>query len=358
MFQMYKALEDGKPFLGRRTRKVKWAYISGDRPEASVRETMANMGVDFKVFSLVDRALIDANLVSIIIPQLTRFYGYRPNFIYIDGFSALSPDGKFNDYRNVAMWLGELQRYCSSKGVTILGACHTTKTKEGAKFLNPRQRIAGSIAWAGYSETIVLVEPFDEEAKGSQRMISLLPRNHTQEFLTLQFNDQGFLEDPPEAKEREKEASAAEKAIPTILTLVPGSTLDYRACMEAVMAAGHSRSTWDRWLARQVEDGKLIHPKKGIYVVASVNSGDEVPTTSGNQTDSSDHHKGREEETPEAEQRREDAPEPQEEGQPEDEDFVFSQGRGWEVQEPEIYVSLSDWDSESGEITGDYRYNI
>ena len=87
------------------------------------------LGIDFPVFSLVDKNLVGGDLVNIILPQLTKHYGYKPDFIFIDGFSAMPPEGKFNDYLNVAVWLAGLQRYCTSKGVTILGACHTTKTK-------------------------------------------------------------------------------------------------------------------------------------------------------------------------------------------------------------------------------------
>ena len=263
MFQMQQSLTTGVQFLGRKVnRTVRWAYVSGDRTAESVGETQARCGVAFPVFSLVDENLIGEDLCGKIIPRLTHVYGYRPDFVYVDGFTSLVPEGKFNDYKTVARWLGGIQRYCKMKKIVVMGACHTTKTKEGEKFLNPRQRIAGSVAWAGFSETVMIIEPPDDHREDHLRVLSLLPRNQASEHIRLRFNQGGILV-MDESEERR------DMAADFILSemLVPGGSIEYQVLLSAAGAKGVSRTSLDRWLRGLVESGGLVREKKGVYNV-------------------------------------------------------------------------------------------
>lgn len=265
-FQMLHALTTGADFLGRRTIPVKLAYVSGDRATASVKETQERCGVDFPVFSLVDENLVGEDLATKIIPRLTAVYGYRPNFIYVDGFTSLVPGGFLNNYAIVARWLAALQRYCWRMQITLVGACHTTKTKEGEKFLNPRQRIAGSVAWAGFSESVIIIEPVEDDPKGDKRIVHLLPRNHQGENMILKFNTEGKLEMPEKILHQE---SVAEFVLEGLLEAYPiGTQVIYAKLKEAAMNRGIAQRTFDRWLASWVEQGKLVRQKKGMYVIS------------------------------------------------------------------------------------------
>src|SRR4030095_5534108 len=59
---------------------------------------------------------------------------------------------------------------------------------------NPRQRIAGSVAWAAYSETILLLEPIKpENSNDHRRTLWVLPRNAAEFTMDYTFNDKGQL---------------------------------------------------------------------------------------------------------------------------------------------------------------------
>ncbi len=269
-FQLYKALSTlGGEWLGRKTVPAAWAYISGDRATNSVHITQRRLGVDFKVFSLVDHGMVGSDLIGDVMPMLTKFYGYRPNFIYIDGFTGMCPQAKINDYGTVSQWLAKLQMFCQRKNITILGAVHATKTKEGERYTNPRQRVAGSVAWAGYSETIVIVEPPDGDKDDGHRSILLLPRNSVSDNVTMEFNQVGNLE----VSNLSNDARGAEHfVLGNVLAgmdFKPGEEFYYLRLWTKAKEKGVNRRTFDRWLAKKVELGEFKRVKKGIYVRAT-----------------------------------------------------------------------------------------
>ena len=264
-FQMLSALATGEPFLGRWTRKVTVAYVSGDRPAESVLETQDRCGVSFPIFSAVDENLVGEDLLSKIFPRLTAVCGgVRPDVIYIDGFTAFVPGGFLNNYAVVAKWLASLQRWARKMKVTIIGACHATKTKEGEKFTNPRQRIAGSVAWAGFSETVLIIEPLDDEKDKAKRVVHILPRNHAEETMFLKFNTEGRLVLPEKVVHAEKLTAFIMDGLLDKFKL--GETVLYAKYRDEALAKGVSLRTYNRWLAKAVEEGKLVKTGKGVYV--------------------------------------------------------------------------------------------
>jgi len=265
MFQMFDAMAKGEPFLGRQTTPVKLAYISADRSTKAVRESMQRVGVDLPVFSLVDEAMVDADLIDAIIPRLTTCCGYRPDFIYIDGFTVMVPGGHMNNYVIVAKWLARLARYCERMKITILGACHTTKTKEGEKFLNPRQRIAGSIAWAGFSETIIIIEPPDDAKSDATRLVSLLPRNFAAEHLTLTFSSEGRLVAPAKIQHQDEAANFLMDSVMEAFS--EGEEVTFQQLWNLGEKKSMNKRTFERWITKYVGCGKLIKQSKGVYVI-------------------------------------------------------------------------------------------
>jgi hypothetical protein len=264
-FQMLSSMITGEPFLGRWTRKVKVAYVSGDRPAESVLETQDRCGVSFPVFSAVDENLVGEDLLSKIFPRLTAICGgERPDVIYIDGFTAFVPGGFLNNYAIVAKWLASLQRYARKMRVTIIGACHATKTKEGEKFTNPRQRIAGSVAWAGFSETVLIIEPLDGEPDKAKRVVHILPRNHAEEMMFLKFNAEGRLVIPDKVAHQETATAFLMDGLLERVKL--GDTVLYAKYRDDALAKGVTLRTFNRQLAKYVESGKLVKTGKGTYV--------------------------------------------------------------------------------------------
>ena len=264
-FQMLEAMRTGEPFLGRWTRQVNVAYVSGDRPAESVLETQDRCLVSFPVFSAVDENLVGEDLLTKIFPRLTAICGgVRPDVIYIDGFTAFVPGGFLNNYAIVAKWLASLQRWARKMKVTIIGACHATKTKEGEKFTNPRQRIAGSVAWAGFSETVIIIEPLDDDKDKAKRIVHILPRNHAEEQMILKFNEQGQLTLPEKVVRAESVTAFIMDGLLEKFKL--GDTVLYSKYRDEALAKGVSIRTFNRWLAKAVEEGKLVKTGKGTYV--------------------------------------------------------------------------------------------
>lgn len=277
-FQMLSAMIKGEPFLGRWTRKVKVAYVSGDRPAESVLETQDRCGVTFPIFSAVDENLVGEDLLTKIFPRLTAICnGERPDVIYIDGFTAFVPGGFLNNYAIVAKWLASLQRYARKMRITIIGACHATKTKEGEKFTNPRQRIAGSVAWAGFSETVLIIEPLDDDKAKDKRIVHILPRNHAEENMILKFNAEGRLTLPDKVVHQETLTAFIMEGLLDKFKL--GDEVVYSTYRDEAMGKGISLRTFNRWLAKTVELGTLVKTGKGVYVYSKPSESTEAPPT-------------------------------------------------------------------------------
>ncbi len=270
-FQLYKNLMLGEPFMGRATTPVKWAYVSGDRTAGSVYDTLRRLELYFPVFSLVDENLVGEDLISKIIPRLPGLLKYRPDFIYIDGFTSLVPGGHLNNYSIVAKWLAQLQRFAAKMNITILGACHTTKVKEGEKFTNPRQRVAGSVAWAGFSDTVILIEPTDDPKKPTHRSLGLLPRNGAEEFIELAFNDKGQLAKPDDNPARTEEAQFLFDNI--LEQHVQGEEMFYMKLKALALKSKLALRTLDFHLDKAIQDGRIRRVRKGIYMLV----GDTTP---------------------------------------------------------------------------------
>lgn len=266
-FQMLAALKTGEPFLGRGTRRCKIAYVSGDRPAESVLETQDRCGVTFPIFSAVDENLVGEDLLTKIFPRLTMVCGgERPDVIYIDGFTAFVPGGFLNNYSIVAKWLASLQRYARKMKVTIIGACHTTKTKEGEKFTNPRQRIAGSVAWAGFSESVIIIEPLDDDKSKAKRIVHILPRNHPEENMILTFNAEGRLQLPEKVAHQETVTGFIMDGL--LESKGAGEEIIYSELRDLAVSKNITLRTFERWISKQTDLGKLTRIRKGIYVVS------------------------------------------------------------------------------------------
>lgn len=261
VFQMYKALTSfaHNEFLGRKaTNKAAWAYVAIDRTERECRQTQRRMGVDFPVFSTVDHDLFGKSLTGEIIPRLPKFYGYRPQFIFVDGFSYLFP-GRENVKNDVGGWLEGISRYCFRKKLTILGSCHSPKTKEGHGYSESRHKVAGLVAWAGFCSTIIVLD-FVGKPEDGFRDVHICPRNSAEERIPMKFNNQGWLV-PRDGDER----VLAEFLLAPILNKLPPGEHSYVELWEAGKAKGVSRPTFDRFLRRMVEQGTLTRVKKGTY---------------------------------------------------------------------------------------------
>ncbi len=91
---------------------------------------------------------------------------------------ALFIAGTLLDYKSAALSLLKLGRICRQLQVTIIGSMHTCKQKGGTEntFLRPQDRILGSAALSGYTDTqLYLVGP--EETETDYYELGWVPHN-------------------------------------------------------------------------------------------------------------------------------------------------------------------------------------
>ena len=109
----------------------------------------------------------------------------------VEGLGGFVPKGQVNDYNAVAKFLRQLTRECQKRDITFLGVHHTSKSKEGEGYNNPREKLLGSAAWAAYCETILVLDFFNSsEVKNQYRVLHVLPRNHAPNMRRFYLLDQ------------------------------------------------------------------------------------------------------------------------------------------------------------------------
>lgn len=250
LFQILSAWELGEDVFGYKSFPLPWAYIACDRSQEATERTLKRLNLHpSSVCSLVNTE-IPLSLPAIL-THVQKSHTHT-KVLAIDGIGRLCPEGKINDYNMVSNFLCGLNRFCRKNDVTIIGLGHTTKVKKGEEFINPRQRILGSVAWGGFSDTVVVIEPTNpEDVDDPQRTVLILPRNESSFRLDYQFDKDGKL--VPRANE------VAEVLFEQWLNK-QSAGFEFTVLM-LVEATGQHRRTVERWLAKQVENGRLTRRK-------------------------------------------------------------------------------------------------
>lgn len=262
LFQMIDQIEKSQPVFGRKSFPLPSCYVACDRSEASLDRTLERMGLKLNISRI---SLVENRGLDTIRAVVDAAFKLEPlmKILYIDAMAVLVPQGKISDYKIVADFLAECGNYCVKRDITIVGLHHATKVKEGERFLNPRQRLLGSVAWGGFSETVILIEPKNpEDPTDDSRSVIVLPRNVSQEVYEFNFNSEGRLEELAPKESLKKLLD--EKLWPL---LIPGQL--YR--FEAVCGLADSiklplaQRTIRRWLDDRQTEGKISKPQRGHY---------------------------------------------------------------------------------------------
>jgi DNA-binding HxlR family transcriptional regulator len=233
------------------------AYLAYDRSEASIGQTLSYFPeLQVPCYSLRGRRTP--------ISKLPTEYPDIKVFI-IDGIATLLPGGRINDYQVVADFLCAAGEVCAKCCITIIGILHASKTKEGEEYRNPRQRIAGSVAWAAFSETVFVVEPVHpDEPEDQKRRLFICPRNAKEMSFDMCMNDNGrlLIESAPDDL-----ANSDETIILTVLRAK--GTLSRKELINSIENLGISRATLDRRLDSLDRKGLIDKPKYGHYAALS-----------------------------------------------------------------------------------------
>lgn len=272
-FQLMQIMQEGGEWLGKTIAPQPSVYIACDRSSRATSRTMSRVGIklDFvPVYGLADSPAI-VDLVS----YLSKVMKEHPEtkIIWIDGIASETPEGKINDYKIVAGFLKRLTLFAYKNNVTLIGLVHATKCKEGERLLNPRQRILGSVAWASYSDTIVIVEPEDpENPADDKRTVMVCPRNAPGIKQTYKFDASGRLIECASTQEQIQQFVLDSWNPPV------GLEFTTKDAIQQAKERNQSDATAERWLKAHLADKVLERTGRGIYkVIREIN-----PTTMTN----------------------------------------------------------------------------
>lgn len=271
-FQLMQIMQGGGEWLGKQIAPQPSVYIACDRSSRATSRTMSRVGIklDFvPVYGLADSPSI-IDLVS----YLSKVMKEHPEtkLIWIDGLASETPEGKINDYKVVAGFLKRLTLFATKNDVTLIGLVHATKCREGERLLNPRQRILGSVAWASYSDTIVIVEPEDpENPADDKRIVMVCPRNAPGLKQTYRFDAAGRLVECVSAQEQIQQF-VLDSRFPNV-----GETFTTKDAVQWAKEANQSDATAERRLKTHLEDGAVERVGRGVYRVLRSISGSAAP---------------------------------------------------------------------------------
>jgi len=171
-FQALLDLLDGRPILGYKSTPTTFAYI-GDRSKEGMKRTLARMDVKLPPELVYGFDELPGNTIEAIIK-------WSPHpLIIIESFMLLMPDSKngnsMNSYQSTGKWLRSVLNCLKQHDKTIIAHAHSPKLKPTEVYTDKRQRALGSVAYAGLTETMFLLERHPETH--NQRILNLLPRN-------------------------------------------------------------------------------------------------------------------------------------------------------------------------------------
>lgn len=165
---------DGKTICGHQTnRPTEIGLLLGDRRWQSHRKWLDAAGVDpgeVKVYSLRDDDTFNWNDLRIG-PKIGDAFqrsldklNLAPGGLLLTDPMALWLPGKINDYKDVAVGLGILDRILKPRDLTNMGIFHQSKqiADKSQQYNRPQDRILGSAAQIGFSDTAMyLLGPED-----------------------------------------------------------------------------------------------------------------------------------------------------------------------------------------------------
>lgn len=245
----------GQSVFGHKSHPAPFLYMSLDRSEKGMWRIMQRLGLPPDSLPLFVPKGTERKLPLEALLRLQLQEKPDCRVFFIEGLASRVPEGKINDYAVVADFLTGLADFCAKYHVTIIGVVHSAKTKEGERYVNPRQRALGSVAWAAFSETIILIEPVSpDNPDDTVRELYFLPRNSREEKFRMNFKD-GYL--VPVARNNK------EKFTTYLSTLGVGEEF---TSPEAIAEASMPESSFYREADVAIKSGTITSPRKGVYI--------------------------------------------------------------------------------------------
>jgi hypothetical protein len=256
--QMIEDWRQGKPVFGYKSFPAPFCYIACDRSLQSIYTTLHRIGVDPTKWPIISLINVNHVITPGTIATVARTLVPDVQVIWLDGIHSLCPD--INSYDEVQKFLTSLTRTCQKESVTIKGLGHATKVREGESFLNPRHRFLGSVAWGGYSDTMVIIDQEKpQDPTDTTRNVYLLPRNAENQMLKYEFMDGRLV----------MKSDAGDFILDHwLIEMTAGDTISTANVLSQADKAKVSKRTAMRWLKCCQDSGKLLKTGHGIYTVS------------------------------------------------------------------------------------------
>ena len=256
MFQLITDWSEGKDVFGHKSNPQPYCYIACDRSKKSIERTLKRLRLDEKIKPII--SLIGLGPGITLDELLDHEEAQDSKVFFIESFYHLLPSGKGNDYKSVSKFLVAAASECQSRGITIIGSLHATKTRKDQQFIRPRERLLGSVAWAAFSETVILIEPSSADPTNNGRTILVLPRNGPAECFNYHFDPTGRL--------TEKCDEIGKLTLDMELSLLEfGDYITKATINQWAVKANLQTRTVTRWVNAKIEQGSLERIQRGLY---------------------------------------------------------------------------------------------
>lgn len=260
---------DGKSIFGHATQPPSFiGCLVVDRRWSSHRQWFEAAGFpDIPHYSYQDDAELNwgrfhlkTDLIALLERGLDAIRAPHGALVIVDPIAMFVP-GNLIDYKMSAIGLAMIGRLCEARGITLIGTAHMGKQKgdEKHRYKRPQDRILGSSALAGFTDTqMYLLGPddTDEEYYG----FGWIPHHAPAQTFELQRDPGSGLFVPYFSHDRDFELFGIMKTIPTERTGIPTKDI-----VEATETLRLSKATTYRYLAELKKLGYLAQPKAGRW---------------------------------------------------------------------------------------------
>ncbi len=266
LFQFILKWKRGEHFLGRETRPKPFAFISYDRSTRAFERTAFRMKIKLQELNVYRPTDNEADrTVDVLLKQLVA----RPQFADVKVFFIEGLDLQMEtDARRtpVSKYLDNLQRVAEACGLHLIATVGAPKMKPKERYQSPRERIKGDSAWGRKAETIVYIEPPENESDDDNyRSLWIIPRNGPQEKHELMWKDGLLVEAPPkDEQEHARSESMQTRVLAWVETNVsPGGVFTLATLTEGLQKP---KSSVQSALNKLIEtEKKIVRRDHGSY---------------------------------------------------------------------------------------------
>lgn len=268
---------DGKTICGFPTnRPTQIGLLVGDRRWASHRQWLDAAGVseeEIAVYSLRDDETFPWNDLRLW-PKVHDLFSRALDRLQLDPGSLLLTDpmalwipGRVNDYKDVAVGLGVLDRIIKPRQLTMQGIFHQSKqiADKSQQYARPQDKILGSAAQLGFSDTaFYLMGP--EDLDTPYYGFGWVPHNAPAGTFKFTRDAWGLFIPYIESAEYDKIEAVYDCIPPDTHGITTGQLLHRLEAKHVEIG----RRTVFLCLKKLVEDGRVVQVRRGVYRRASV----------------------------------------------------------------------------------------